>query len=255
LARVGPQRSDMLRRMIHVALLVALVRRTSTGQTKFEVVSVRPVSEDTNALAANLSSGEGQDVRHVRYLGITMQLLIQLAYPKVNRVQIDDSQTRFARWNLQAELPKGATKADVPGALRAMLAERFDLRAHEEVLTKNGFAIVMIDPVLVSKPRKIITELSPISPDGQQSVPWSVSMDRLARFLTGMLRNPVEDGTGLGDKVVPLEIRHNVNGNVELYEDEVRRSLRIVGLDLKKTRGVEEKVLIVEHIRKTPTEN
>lgn len=108
---------------------------------------------------------------------------------------------------IDAKIPQGATKDQLPAMLQALLVERFKLVFHKESKLLAGYALV------VDKKGPKLKESDPNSPmmahAGQvafgagpsaSQIKGSMSTASLARFVSGRLDAPVEDLTGLKGK-------------------------------------------------------
>jgi hypothetical protein len=109
-----------------VLFVVLLPLAGSTQQPKFEVAAIKPVT-----LRSADPSRAGLHVEGARVdLGMmSLTTLILLAY-KVEPFQITGPDfPPLTRFDIQAKMPAGATKAQVPEMLQALLAERFGPQA------------------------------------------------------------------------------------------------------------------------------
>ncbi len=104
---------------------------------------------------------------------------------------------------IDAKVPEGATKDQLPAMLQALLVERFKLAVHKERRTRPGYALV----VDKNGPKLKASDLSPAGPPaGQvtfgdtlqsQGIKGSMTIAALARLLSLRVAGPVEDLTGL----------------------------------------------------------
>jgi uncharacterized protein (TIGR03435 family) len=107
---------------------------------------------------------------------------------------------------INAKMPVGATKDQLPAMLQALLAERFKLAAHKESRPRPGYALVVdksgpklkvSDPNAAGPPAGQVTFGSTLQSKG---IKGSMTMASLARLLSGSVAAPVEDLTGLKGK-------------------------------------------------------
>lgn len=166
--------------------------------------------------------------------GVTLRTLVRLAFPATDGNVLPISQIlggpdwiKTAQFNIQAETAPGTTvtPAEVPPFLRALLEDRFTLKAHTELRSFPAYALVIArnDRRLGSKLRPSTTDCFPPPRDmpapaalagrrcfsgtfrlGTINAP-NITMDALARNLTqygGADRDNriVVDRTGLGGK-------------------------------------------------------
>jgi uncharacterized protein (TIGR03435 family) len=121
--------------------------QTETAQSlSFEVASIKPALP-LNPLAI-LQSGSlprlGMTVAGTRVdLGyMTLAEIIPIAYD-VKAFQVDGgSWLTDQRFDIQAKMPEGSTREQVPAMLRALLAERFKLKIHQEKREHSVYALV-----------------------------------------------------------------------------------------------------------------
>ena len=103
-------------------------------QLAFEVASIRSAEQITPAMiqAGKLHVGMKIDAGKVDIGYFSLRELIPLAYD-VKPFQLTGPDWLSAqRFDILAKLPDGATKEQVPAMLRALLEERFKLKAHRE---------------------------------------------------------------------------------------------------------------------------
>jgi uncharacterized protein (TIGR03435 family) len=118
-----------------------------TKLPEFEVASVRPSNPDqgfVNAVTPSLRVDPGHNLTFVQ---ITLRDLIMLAYsvgaPQIQGPSfINGTPENVAdRFDIVARVPEGATRDQVPLMLRALLAERFQLRLHRESKSMQIYAL------------------------------------------------------------------------------------------------------------------
>jgi uncharacterized protein (TIGR03435 family) len=111
----------------------------------FEVASIKPASMPT---AAQIASGQAHlgmnvDAARVDIGSLSLAELIRIAY-SVKPYQIQGPDWMSAeRFDVVAKLPEGASKEQVPQMLQALLAERFQLKAHRETKEHSVYALVV----------------------------------------------------------------------------------------------------------------
>jgi uncharacterized protein (TIGR03435 family) len=104
---------------------------------------------------------------------------------------------------INAKMPEGATKDQLPAMLQALLVERFKLAVYKESRARPGYALV----VDKNGPKLKASDLTPAGPPAGQvtfsgtlqskGIKGSMTMATLARLLSGSVAAPVEDLTGL----------------------------------------------------------
>ena len=134
------------------ALLVILLSGPLLAQSpQFEVASVRPFAPTQGQVAAGLHFDGAQ----VRGVGLSLRDYLATAYRFKATLISGPDWTATERYDIQATLPDGSTKAQVPEMLQALLAERFQVKLHKE---KKEFPIFAL--VLAKGPQKL-KELPP----------------------------------------------------------------------------------------------
>jgi len=133
--------------MTFSACAVLLLSAVSFGQTSrlaFEVATIKP-SEALNV--AKLTSGTFRigaivDGSRAEFRFMSLADLIQYAY-KVKNYQVSGPDwIKSERFDIQAKLPEGATREQVPEMLQALLAERFQLKLKREQTEHSVFGLV-----------------------------------------------------------------------------------------------------------------
>jgi uncharacterized protein (TIGR03435 family) len=180
---------------------------------EFEVAVIKPVPPHTRT---NVQvNGDEFSIG-----GGTMQFLIMYSYD-VNEAALVDIPPWFLtkRWAITAKIPvdpaaknTNVDMEDVKAMLRSLLADRFNLKVHEEVRPSDGWELVAAGPKLK---KAADTEIRPTcgngpGPDGKDPraanpallrliTCQNVSMAEFAERLSSLFnyRTPVLDGTGL----------------------------------------------------------
>lgn len=133
------------------AMMMASVSLGQTAASKltFDVASVRPSpAPDMKAMIAGLQAGKlPNSVRingsRATFTYESLNDLIMYAY-KLQRYEISGPEWMVTdRFDIDARLPDGATKDDVPEMLRALLKERFNLTTHNELQEQPVLALVI----------------------------------------------------------------------------------------------------------------
>jgi uncharacterized protein (TIGR03435 family) len=133
-----------------IALTLALAVGAVFGQTPtappaFEVASIKPAPglNPADAAAGKLHVGMTIDGARVDIGFLSLADLIPIAY-RLKRYQVSGPDWMAAqRFDVQATLPEGASKDQVPEMLQALLAERFKLVAHRDSKENSVYALVV----------------------------------------------------------------------------------------------------------------
>src|SRR5579863_4905075 len=94
---------------------------------EFEVASVKP----SKGAAERVAVGVHVDGAQVHIADFTLRDYIRVAY-RVKLYQVTGPEDLAERFNVDAKLPEGATREQVPEMLQALLASRFELKTHRE---------------------------------------------------------------------------------------------------------------------------
>jgi uncharacterized protein (TIGR03435 family) len=107
---------------------------------QFEVTSIRPSAPPGGE---RVNVGVHIDGAMVRCTALNLKDYIAAAYKlKIYQIQVPDS-TGGDRFDISAKLPAGATDAQVPDMLKAMLADRFKMKAHFETKDLPVYALAI----------------------------------------------------------------------------------------------------------------
>ncbi len=130
--------------MLKYLLILVVSAVTSPAQTPaFEVASIRSAAQITPQMiqAGKLHVGMNIDAARVDIGYMSLRDLIPLAFD-VKPFQVTGPDWMVQqRFDIVATLPEGATKEQVPAMLRALLEERFKLKAHRENREQNVYAL------------------------------------------------------------------------------------------------------------------
>src|SRR5260370_3342594 len=107
----------------------AAFAQTSPPRLEFEVASIKPSAAP---VAGRLAAGVKVDGAQVHGSFLALKDYIRSAY-KVKDYQISGpSWLGSERFEIDAKLPAGATREQVPEMMQTLLAERFELKTHRE---------------------------------------------------------------------------------------------------------------------------
>jgi uncharacterized protein (TIGR03435 family) len=249
--------------MKRFVLLVVCAGAIAQPGPAFEVVSIKPVTRPTPEA---IRDGTGRigfniDAARVEIVGFPLAPVIARAF-RVQLQQVDlhnfnDTQS----FEIQAKLPEGATRDQVPEMLQTMLVERFKLVHHRE--TREY-------PVTVLTVGKSGTKLQRLPAD----TPMASSSTRLSnggtRFTqTGPVSSlfPVMNSFGEFPQMVDETGLEGIYTWVQelpppspgvTYADALQEAFRVMfdaaGLKLE-SRKVPKETIVVDHLEKMPTEN
>jgi uncharacterized protein (TIGR03435 family) len=146
---------------------LALVCSAWAQDPAFEVASVKPTEPITPAMIASgrAQIGVSIDARAVRISKFSLFDLIHLAFQLKSHEMSIPGWTITERYDVQATLPEGASRAQVPAMLRTLLKERFHMVSHKETREVPIFALVEAKGGHKLKPSQV--EEVPAAPSGQ----------------------------------------------------------------------------------------
>ena len=252
----------MLRIVVRAVLLLAVsLSQSPAAQSegpRFEVVSIKPVPRPTPSptppIAFNVNGARVQ-ISSTYLLGLLMRAF------RVQPPQVDAP--AFARdefFDIQATLPEGATREQVPEMLQAMLAERFKLAYHREIrnyqmsvltIGKSGMKL----PRLPDDTRGSYTSNS--LPDGTRRTTQTGNVASLFPVMNSFGGLQMVDETGLDGVYTWVQDVPPPTPGIsfqDAMQDSFRAMIEAAGLKLE-TRKVPKETIVVDHLEKKPTEN
>jgi uncharacterized protein (TIGR03435 family) len=110
----------------------------------FEVASVKRSEPITPELvqSGRLQIGVSIDARNVRLSKMSLFDLTTLAYQVKPHQVSAPGWTTTERYDIQAKLPEGGKRGQVPAMVQTLLAERFQMKVHRETREFNVLALV-----------------------------------------------------------------------------------------------------------------
>jgi uncharacterized protein (TIGR03435 family) len=249
--------------------------QTADTRPAFEVASVKP--------AAQAGGADHWGPGTVSLNGESIATLLSRAYG-VKRYQIDGPAWLFTQeYDINAKMPSGASREQIPAMLQSLLAERFRLAFHRETksLPVYGLVVAKGGPKLIGAGSSAPPGWPVHLQSGRVSFvggPYSASgitgqmrTAELANFLTNNLDRPVLDFTGLKGtyyidiKWTPDERAPIAQEPAGLDDDGAAEAgapgtsifsvlQDTLGLRLE-TRKAGVEVLVIDHAEKTPTQN
>jgi uncharacterized protein (TIGR03435 family) len=234
----------------------AALGQTPAVAPAFEVASIKPASppDPAKVMAGQFRVGMSVDGARVDLRFMSLGDLIRTAYKiKPHQLSAPDW-IGGERWDIQAKLPEGATKEQVPEMLQALLADRFKVRVHHDSKEVPVYALVVAKggPKLKeSPPDAAPVEGAPPTPSNQVSVNQDkkgvvvrtgqsgatrmsmgpggtmhmesekVTMGAFADMLSGFVDRPVVDMT---------ELKGNYQVALDLSMDDLRNAARKAGV-------------------------
>jgi uncharacterized protein (TIGR03435 family) len=226
-------------------LCMTLLVSAAAAQT-FEVASIRPNSSGDTHSDYSVS---GEDGAKLATKNVNLITLIQRAF-QVHQYQIAGPDwLTDARFDINATMPAGTERNQLPGALQAMLKERFGLALHRETKEQPVYALSIggSGPKMQSTPDPQAT-----SGTWQSRGQYKAVNENMAHFcdvLSRQLGKPVLDATGLSgayDFVLDYDPQDGMSLFVAIEQK--------LGLRLESKKAPVE-LLVIDRVEKSPTEN
>jgi uncharacterized protein (TIGR03435 family) len=173
-----------------------LLMSSQTLAAQFDVVSVHPIEEIP--VPPRVSEGSGR----LSYGGISMYRLLLRAFG-AEPYQLDAPEwSKDANFEINATMPREATRSEVSLMIRSMLQDRFKLTFHTVDAEVESFELVQ------RRGGALLTrcKAGDCAPDVDMGTSSGVSIIRvggsaeLAKRLSALLGKPVTDATGLVDR-------------------------------------------------------
>lgn len=290
--------SPMLRAIVGALALGA----AAFAQPAFEVASLKPSppSKVSNPMADQMlakAMDRTWDSRPLGWLQIqktrltvknrSLAGLIASAYRVRQRQVSGPAWMANDRYEVEATFPADTPHAAVNDMLRAMLEERFGLKAHREEREEAGYALVqakdgakLIPAVTTEDPAAPMTdedrkaqvakmqanmakrmeEMKKQAAANGVSGAFSMSrwneanatLEQMADYLSSLVEKPVQDATGLqGKYAIDLQMQR-FGDDTEEYA--IAQALARLGLKLE-ARKVTVPVIVVDQVERTPKPN
>jgi uncharacterized protein (TIGR03435 family) len=227
----------------------------------FEVVSIKAAPRPTPELVrSGYQVAFAIDPARVRIVGFPPLALMARAF-QVEPSQVDAPDFASSEYfEIQATLPAGATREQVPEMLQTMLAERFKLSYHREtreyhvsVLTvgKSGMKLPRL-PDGIQPPPSTPTRLA----DGSTRMTQTGNVKSLFPVMNSFGGLQMVDETGLDGIYTWVRIQPPVTAGMT-YKDVVQEGFKAMieaaGLKLEE-RTIRKETIVVDHLER-PTEN
>lgn len=241
-------------------ILWTYVGASAQSRLAFEVVSIKPALQPTAEVVRSGGLAFDIDPAHVRIVGFSPLALLARAF-RIEMPQV--AAPDFARseyFEIQATLPAGATREQVPEMLQTMFAERFKLAYHREtreyqmsVLTvgKSGMKL----PRLPDGTRAPSTSTRLV--DGSVRMTQTGNVKSLFPVMNSFGGLQMVDETGLDGIYTWVRVEPPVTPGMT-YRDAVQEGFKAMieaaGLKLEE-RKVPKETIVVDHLEKMPTEN
>jgi uncharacterized protein (TIGR03435 family) len=234
-----------MRVRIFTPLLMLCLAGVATSQTaEFEAATARPNQCGSSPAGMRLSGSQ------LTIANVPLQRIAGAAFG-IGEDRIDSLLTgppwiTKECYDLSAKLPAGATTAQLPAMLQALLKARFGMSFHRETRELPAYALVVAKAGLKAQPAKAGGRTGfRIRPGHIETE--SATMAGLTDKLSRLADRPVVDQTSLTGS---YEFRLDWDPDLSLYTA-IQEQL---GLKLEAQKQPME-VVVIDHIEKVPTEN
>jgi uncharacterized protein (TIGR03435 family) len=235
--------------------LCLLLPALLNAQLAFEAASIKPAPQQPmNSISVSKDTEKGR----LTYQNVSLNDLIAEAYRLLERQITGPDWLKSQRFDIVATYPAGAGEKDVPEMLKALLADRFGLKVHEESKEMSLYAIL---PAKTGPKMKKADEGGNFSTNSGKTlvhITATASMAGLANSLSGLVDRPVVDQSGLeGPWVIDLQFVRDASSasTDDVSAPSVFTAMQEqLGLRLNPTKGP-MKFLVIDHAERTPTEN
>jgi uncharacterized protein (TIGR03435 family) len=241
----------------------ALCQTTNPTAPKlaFEVVAIKPVPQPTPESMRSGANRIGMrvDAARVEISGYSLMALLTTAF-RVDRRQVAPPDFAIREYfDVQATLPEGATRDQVPELLQVMLADRFKLSYHHETreypltfltVGKNGMKLPRLPDDTPSSSKS--TRLT----EGDTRMTLVGKLSSLFPVMNSFGGLQVVDETGLDGIYTWVREQHPRPGvsYQEIVQESFRSMIEAAGLKME-TRKTPKDTIVVDHLERVPTEN
>jgi uncharacterized protein (TIGR03435 family) len=125
---------------IGAAILASCGLFGQTAPPVFEVASVKPAAPQTDG---RVMIRMGGDAGQVDYTNVSLKQVLAKAYDVKSYQITGPSWLDSERYDIVAKVPDGVAKEQIPAMLRALLADRFQMKVHRETKEQSVYAIMV----------------------------------------------------------------------------------------------------------------
>ncbi len=187
---------------MRTVLLTAALALSALAQTPppptFEVASIKP-TQQSQMLSGRIMVRMSTDAGRVTYSNVALRNIITTAFRIKDHQLTAPDWVNTTRFDINAKIPDGVNKEQVPEMLQALLAERFHLQFHKEEKTAPVYALIQAKGgIKLAKADAAAQEQKGtrmmMSPKGRRMT-GNITMDTFANTISNMLDRPVIDMT------------------------------------------------------------
>ena len=187
-----------MKRIVLAGLLLvsALSERAVSAQAVFEAATIRPSSQ---AVKFEHDGKTDTSPGNLHMQDVSLKTCLKWAYGVQDSQIIGPESLEFEHYDIVAKAEGPATDTQMKLMMQALLADRFKLSFHRDKKELKAFAL------MVAKSGSKLHEAAGDGPSSRENsangtVAKSITMKEWADFLSGPLRTPVVDRTGLPGK-------------------------------------------------------
>jgi len=234
--------------MFRRCLLAVICFAVAAFGQSFEAAAIKP-----NTSGSSSSHGHSDNLL-INLENYSLKELILDAYSIKDYALTAPSWLDDVRFDVAAKVPAKAASEQIPLMMHSMLAERFGLKVHREPKMISGYALVAgkKPPVLHESQRGG----SNTSSNNGKLTGTNVSMEWLADILSRLIRQPVQNQTGLTGVLdvnltwTPDQADPTMDGPGSIFTALQEQ----LGLKLE-AKKITIDTLVVDHVERAPTEN
>jgi len=222
-----------------------------SAQLAFEVASIKPAPpQPMNSISVSKNTDQGR----LNYQNVSIEDLIAEACHVQHRQVSGPDWLNSQRFDIVATYPAGVGEKSVPEMLKALLADRFAVKLHEESKDMPLYAIMAGKSGPKMKKAEEAGNFSTNSRKALVHITATTTLGQLADALSEMLDRPVVDQSGLEGAWV-IELQWAPDGADSPDAPSIFTAMQEqLGLRLVPAKGP-VRFLVVDHAEKTPTEN
>jgi uncharacterized protein (TIGR03435 family) len=263
-----------------LAAAIPFYAQSEQESKSFEAASVKRLLKDRDSNSTGGGPGSSDPGRW-HSSNTTLASVFVLAFHVQGHAMVGPDWMRSTRYDIEAKVPAGANRDDLPLMLQRLIIERFGLKFHREQKEMTAYALVTgksapkLTPSTASPTPIPHRDGYPELPEGvapgvtkvdsvgylRRFVAGAMSMPEFADYLAGQADLPVVDLTGLRGKydILLYYLKPAISASLSATGDDnpfdLLSALREqLGLELQ-TRKTRVDLLVIDHIEQTPSAN
>lgn len=233
-------------------LFVALLWSPALGAQTFEVASVKRSAQQNTSGMILSRPGEPDPPGRISWSSVSLKSLVEMAY-HVDMDQVGGPQwIEDERYEVIAKMPPETTRDQLRAMVQNLLQERFRMTAHVETRPRLKYALV----VAKGGPKLKAAQEKPVWETGDDRIQsMNTTVARFAGLLSGWLRRPVLDETGIqGNYDITLHVAVADLAGMGTGDSSIFSAVQELGLKVE-SRTVPDQYVVVDKADRTPTGN